>query len=212
MDILAMIFPKEKQFYRMVERQVVLVDWAIKDFHKLINSYEKLSLTQRKQLISSISAKEQKDDDLYTDMVKALKITFITPIDREDLHQLVSTFEMILDTLEMIVFKIGIFKLKKIDKRLKDQADIIKKSFHKISQLIFALRNESEVEKLCKEIRQLEKNADKSYIKSLEELFSDSQTPLMIIKMKDLYSSVEKISDKIHEASLIIENIAVKYS
>ncbi|MBI3619969.1 DUF47 family protein [Candidatus Roizmanbacteria bacterium] len=212
MDILAVLFPKEKKFYRMVEKQVVLVGSAVNQFHSLINHYEKLSPSSRKKIVADISWKEKEDDRLYTEMVRALKSTFITPIDREDLLQLVSTFDLIIDTLETVARKIAIFRIEKMSPPVKEQAEIIRTGFETIEKLIFSLRNEDEVEKYCLEMRRLEQKGDQTYIDALERLFSDSLSPIAIIKFKDLYSSLEKIVDKIHEASLIIENVAVKYS
>ncbi len=212
MDVLALLFPREKKFYRMVEKQVLLVETAVKDVNTLITSFEKLSSAKRKKLMAEITHKEQQDDQLYTEMVRALKSTFITPIDREDLHQLVSMFEMMMDTLEEVAFKVSIYDLKKIDYKLKEQTDLISQSFKKIKELIFSIRDESHVEKLCISIRKLEHQADEIYARALKSLFLDSQPPVTIIKMNDLYSSLEEVNDDIHEASMIIENIAVKYS
>ncbi|TAL77998.1 MAG: DUF47 family protein [Bacteroidetes bacterium] len=211
MDILSLLFPREKKFYLMVEKQVLLVDEAVADFKNLIINYDVLSSGQKNKIILRICQKERSDDILYTQMVQALKSTFITPIDREDLHQLTSTFELIMDTLETISLKLKIYKIKK-DNILVKQSVVLFKMFKFTRRLIFSIRNESEVEKYCLQIRKLEQKADEIYIEGLEVLFSNSNSPVTIIKLKDLYSSIEKIIDKIHEASLIIENVAVKYS
>jgi len=196
----------------MVEKQVTLVASAMVDFEKLMSSYTKMSPSARKKLIERISFKEKEDDRLYTEMVRALKSTFITPIDREDLHKLVATLDMIMDSLEMIAFKTALFKIEKVDKNLKEQAGILLQSFEIIKKLIFSIRNENQVEDYCIKMRKLEQKGDEVYVRALKNLFADSLSPMIVIKFKDLHSSLEKIIDKIHEASLIIESIAVKYS
>jgi len=195
----------------MVEKQVKLISAAIFDFNKLINRYDKLSTKEKKKLINDISKKEKQDDILYTEMVRALKSTFITPIDREDLHRLTFSLDIIIDSLETLTLKLEAFKVKKINKSIKQQTELLSEAFKLIEALIFSIQNESQAGKYCLQIRKLEQKGDSLYIKVLEDLFKNNNM-LDIIKLKDITSSLERLIDKTHEASLIIENIVVKYS
>lgn len=212
MDILALLFPREKKFYSMVEEQVALVGEAVADFHTLIVKFEHKNRSGKQRLIRNISFKEKKDDVLYTRMVRALKSTFITPMDREDLLQIVSTFDAIIDTLELLMMKFDAYSIRNIDIYFKRQTEVFYKEFMLLEKMIVHIRNESEVEKHCSSIRALEQEGDTIYIKALKELFSDSVAPKDIMKLNDLYSSMEGMIDRINEASLTIENIVVKYS
>lgn len=212
MDLLALLFPREKKFYKMLEEQVELVSEAVESFHTLLLHYHKLTPRKRAMLSLLIQEKEKKDDVLYTGMVHALKSTFITPMDREDIHQLVIIFDTIIDSIELITLKLQAYEIKKIDKHLIEQASSLYESFRLIKKLIFSLRKETEVEKYCKQIRNIEQMADRIYIKALHKLFSDTATTVTIIKMQDLYTAVEEMIDEVNEASLLIENIVVKYS
>lgn len=212
MDILALLFPREKKFYRMLEEQVKLVGTSIDDFYALIDRYDKSSKLQKNRLISQISKKEMQDDVLYTKMVQALKSTFITPMDREDIHKLVGTFDTIIDTLELLTLKLSAFRIKKINKHFKEQAFLLQKSFRLAEKMIFEIRNEKQAEKYCRQVRTLESEADAVYIKAVGNLFADSVKPAEIIKYQDLYTSMEKMIDVVNEAVLLIENIVVKYS
>lgn len=212
MDLLALLFPREKKFYKMLEEQVDLVGEAVLDFHTLITQFSKLTVPKRKRLISTISRTEKDDDVLYTKMVQALKSTFITPMDREDIHRLVVVFDAIIDTLELLTLKLDAFQIKKISVEFRQQTEILYKCYTLIQKLMLSIRNESQVEKHCLSIRRLEQDADKIFIKAEKELFSDSINPVEIIKFQDLYNSMEEMIDELNEASLIIESIAVKYS
>jgi len=211
MNILSLIFPKEKQFYRMVEKQVKLVSAAIFDFNKLINRYDKLTIKEKKKLINDISKKEKQDDILYTEMVRALKSTFITPIDREDLHKLTFSLDIIIDSLETLTLKLEAFKIKKINNSVKLQTNLLFEAFKLIEILIFSIQNESQAGRYCLQLRKMEQKGDSLYINVLKDLFKNNNM-LDIIKLKDITSSLERLIDKTHEASLIIENIVVKYS
>lgn len=212
MDLLALLFPREKKFYKMIENQVALVGGAVCEFDKLITQFSKLSPIKKRKLISGISHKERQDDVLYTGIVRALKSTFITPMDREDIHSLVVTFDNIIDTLELLTLELSAYNIKKIDKSFISQTKIFYKAFATVEKIILSIRNESRVEKYCLEIRKLEKEADTVYIKAVKDLFSDSVNPVTIIKLRDLYDSMEEMIDSVNDAALIIENLSVKYS
>lgn len=212
MDILALLFPREKKFYRMIEEQVALVGEAAQTFHTLIHKYDKLSHKAKKKLISDITLKEKRDDVLYTRMVRELKSTFITPMDREDLHQLTANFDTVIDTLELLTLKFHAYNIKKLDKNFKTQVDIFYKAFLLVEKLILSIKKEVEVEKYCLQVRKLEQEGDGVFIGAVTKLFADSATPISIIKQQDLYTSLEKLIDSLNETALIIENIAVKYS
>lgn len=212
MDLLALLFPKEKKFYRMVEEQVILVGKGVTHFNKLIGSYNRSSNIQKARCISEIEKAEKQDDVLYTKMVKALKNTFITPMDREDIHRLVTTFDAIIDTLEQVSHKLAAFKITQIDKHLIEQTKLLEKAYSLVKKVIFNIKNEKEVEKLSSEIRKLENTADLVFIKAMKDLFSNSADAIKIIKFKDLYTSVERMIDRLNDSCLIIENLTVKYS
>lgn len=196
----------------MVEEQVELVGKAVTVFHSLISKYHNLTDKKKKKLISEISEYEKQDDVLYTKMVQALKSTFITPMDREDIHRLVMTFDSIIDTLELMTLKFPVFQIRKIDKYFSRQTDILLKEYEVIRKIIFSIKNESQVEKYCLSIRGLEKEADKVYLQALKDLFADPVKPVEIIKKQDLYNCMEEMIDEINDAALIIESLSVKYS
>ena len=127
MDIFALSFPREKKFYKMIEEQVVVVCEAVGRFENYILNYHKLSDAQRNKFLLFIRKKEQEDDVLYTRMVGALKSTFITPMDREDLHHIVAVFDNVIDTLELITLKLNAYNIKRVD-NWKELYQILKRS------------------------------------------------------------------------------------
>lgn len=212
MDLLALLFPREKKFYKMVEDQVSLVGEAVNDYCELISQFNKLSGKERQKLTDAIYKKEEQGDTLYIKIVQALKSTFITPMDREDLHQLVITFDTIIDTLELLTLKLCAFDIKKLDQNFIKQTKLLQKAYSIIQSLILSIRNEVQAEKYCLQVRKLEQEADKVFIEGLKSLFCDSKEAIEIIKLEDLYTSTEEMIDRLNEASLIIENLVVKYS
>jgi len=212
MDLLSVLFPKEKRFYKMIEEQAVLVGAAVEHFNTLIGKYHTLTPKKRKQLVRLICTLEQKDDVLYTKIIRELKSTFITPMDREDIQQIVGTFDSLIDLLELLTLKISAFNMTRMSPYFKKQADLLSQAYTLINKCIFSIKDEKQVEKHCIKMRVLEQEADSVYISGLQDMFSDSMKPIDIIKLQDLYTSMEKIIDQLNDAALIIENLAVKYS
>lgn len=196
----------------MIENQVALVGQAVDDFYFLINHYNSSNTKQRAKYVSAIRKKERYDDVLYSKIVTELKETFITPMDREDIHQLVVTFDTLIDTLELLALKLSAYDIKKTDPYIKKQTKLLVKAYSQIQRIILSIRREKEVEKTCRAIRKTEQEADNVYMDALKYIFKDSQKPVNIIKLQDIYTSLEKMIDQIQEAALIVESFSVKYS
>jgi uncharacterized protein len=212
MDVLALLFPREKKFYRMIEEQVALVGLAVDDFEDLVNRYDTLNPKQRAKYAPLISKKEKQDDILYTRMVGELKSTFITPMDREDIHQLVATFDTIIDTIELLTLKLSAYDIRKMDMYMKEQVKLLSLAYKHIQNTILSLRKESEVERICIAVRKIEQEADTVYMRALKNLFTNDTKVIDIIKLQDIYGSLERMIDQLNEAAVIIENLSVKYS
>lgn len=211
-DILGIIFPKEKKFYRMLEEQVENISSATSDFHDLVAKFSKLSLKKRKLLVSKISKKEKIGDEIYDKVVEELKATFITPMDREDIHRLLGRMDDVVDQLEVRAFKIISYKVKKLPKHFIEQVDVFVKQFDYLSLCIMGLGKKQDIEKYVLGVHRAEREADEVFIKGISELFDDGNNPMEVIKLKDLYEAMEKTIDTTYSVVGIIENLAVKYA
>lgn len=211
-DILGIIFPKEKKFYGMLEEQVENVSEATLVFYDLILNFSKLTSKKRRQLVSKIQKKERAGDEIYDRVVAELKATFITPMDREDIHRLIGRIDDVVDQLEIRALKIEAFKIKKIPRDFLELVNIFKGQVGDMSSCIYGLGRKKDIDKYVLAVHEAERRADEVFIKGIAELFSNGVDPMEAIKLKDLYESVEKTVDLTYSIVQIIENLSVKYA
>lgn len=211
-DVLGLIFPKEKKFYRMLEEQVENTTETVSIFTDLIFDFSKLTPKQRNLLVSKIQKKERDGDEIYDKVVGELKATFITPMDREDIHRLLGRMDDVVDQLEIRAMKIVAFKIKKFPKHFLNLVKVFKGQIEDLSFCIYGLGKKKDIERNVIAVHAAERKGDEIFIEGIAELFNEKNDAMDVIKLKDLYESMEKTIDTVYSVVQIIENLAVKYA
>jgi hypothetical protein len=155
---------------------------------------------------------EQDGDMLTHDIMRKLNKTFITPIDREDIHALASSMDDILDLIwggvdRMVVFKITAPTPEAIEiaKDLRQTTEVLEKTIRELKN-----KNYSHVQEHCIEINRLENRIDRIFRDALGRLFEDMKDPLLIIKWKEVYEHLENASDRCEDVANVLEGIVLK--
>jgi predicted phosphate transport protein (TIGR00153 family) len=181
-------------------------------FIELINSDE---VEKRKTINQKIKDFEHANDDLTHDVFVQLGLNFITPFDREDIHELASALDDVADYIYASSKKIILFKIDKVDENIKKLADINAEAIRELNKAVEGLRyldNIKKIKEACIIVNNLENKADDVFELGLVELFEKEQNAIDIIKKKDILQSMEIVSDKCEDAADVIESILVKYS
>jgi len=155
------------------------------------------------------------DNDLLThDVIRKLNQTFLTPIDREDIHSLASKMDDILDLMWGAAQRAQLFKLKESTKAAADLArtlanmvDLVYKTFNYLRQ-----KKYSYIQDLCVEIHGLENQGDEIFRATLGRMFDEMKDPILIIKWKEIYENLENATDCCEDVANILESIVLKYA
>jgi len=155
------------------------------------------------------------DNDLLThDVIRKLNQTFLTPIDREDIHSLASKMDDILDLMWGAAQRAQLFKLKESTKAAADLArtlanmvDLVYKTFNYLRQ-----KKYSYIQDLCVEIHGLENQGDEIFRATLGKMFDEMKDPILIIKWKEIYENLENATDCCEDVANILESIVLKYA
>ncbi len=155
------------------------------------------------------------DNDLLThEIIRKLNQTFITPIDREDIHLLASRMDDILDMMWGAAERSQIFNLKTstseaaaLAKTLAATIDLIYRAVNHLKKKEYAY-----IQDLCIQIHGLENQNDRIFREALGKLFEEIQDPIMIIKWKDIYQNLENATDRCEDVANILESIVLKYA
>jgi len=204
------LFPKEIDFFEIFDTASVNLTKAASILVALMENF-----TDIDRKAKEIYEVEQEGDMLTHDIMKKLNKTFITPIDREDLHALASSLDDVLDLIWGAADRMSVFKLKEstpeatvMAKNLLMTAEVIHKAIHMLKE-----KNYSHMQEYCIEINRLENRMDRDFRDALAKLFEDyKDDPVLIIKWKEIYEHLEDASDKCEDVANVLEAIVLKHA
>lgn len=204
------LFPKEIDFFEIFDTAAVNLTKAAALLVALMENF-----TDIERKTKEIYEVEQEGDILTHDIMKKLNKTFITPIDREDLHALASRLDDVLDLIWGATDRMSVFKLNEstaeataMAKNLLMTAEVIHKAIHKLKE-----KNYSHMQEHCIEINRLENRMDRDFRDALAKLFEDfKDNPVLIIKWKEIYEHLEDASDKCEDVANVLETIVLKHA
>ena len=154
---------------------------------------------------------EHKCDFMTHEIIQRLNKTFVTPIDREDIHSLATRIDDVMDAIDMAA---GLVPLYRIDRTRFGARELTKLIIEQIGVLrlaLVALEKRSGVLDRTVEINRLENEADKVYKDALGRLFDEERDPIMIIKWKEILSLLEQATDRCEDVGNLLENVVVKH-
>lgn len=203
------LFPKEVDFFEIFDRASLNLTKAATLLVSLMENFDDLDARAKE-----IYEVEQEGDILTHEVMKQLNKTFITPIDREDLHSLAASLDDVLDLIWGAVDKISVFKLRESTREAISMSKdllITTEVMHKAIQTL-KKKNYSHVQEYCIEINRLENRIDRDFRDALGKLFDEIKDPILIIKWKEIYEHLEDASDKCEDVANIIESIVLKHA
>lgn len=210
--VLKYFTPKEKKFYGMFNQVADNIIEASVEFNKLINAP---TFEERKEFGIKIKEIEKKGDDLTYHIFEELHKTFITPFDREDIHELTSSMDDVVDLIYGIAGKIEYYHVTNITSYMKDMVEQIHQGCIQIQVAVAGLekmKNESQIVKACKELNRIESRVDQLYHEGLSNLFECEKDPIELIKQKEILQNIEKCANKVEDISDIVKTILIKYA
>ena len=201
--------PKEKIFYALLEKLALKAEEAVKLFKVLVDSWK-----GSHPAIQGLIDLEHECDQIVHEIMVKLNKTFVTPIDREDIHLLAKNIDDLVDIVHALSKRMVLFHIQEIKPSLKEMTAILEKAASTLVNAIKKIRdleNSQELFDDCIQIHTFENQGDRAYEMALAQLFQDSPDPLEVIKWKDIYDFIEQAIDKCEDISDILWGIGVKY-
>ncbi len=208
--MLSRLLPRETSFFDFFERHAALTIKGTKEFEDMVKTGG--SMAARAKRIKEI---EHETDVITHDCVKALHETFITPIERDDIHRLITRMDDIMDTVESASERIALYELVVMTPEIKELARVLVKSTEKLHEALQGLRdmkNAQLVQEKCIEVNSLENEADAILRIAVARLFKEETDPLTIIKWKEIYESLEEATDRCEDVANIIEGVILEHA
>lgn len=200
------LFKKEEKFFRIFSQMTVHVLEAAEILQKMVSEPE----GELQTLASRIKDLEHMGDELTHAVIRELNKTFITPIDREDIHDLSMALDDVLDLIDATAGRIVLFQIRAPIREVPQMAAVLLSQVKEIAAAITKLQDNDHVIERCVEINRLENDADRLFQLAIGRLFQDVKDPIDVIKRKEIIESMERATDKAEDVSNVLESIIVK--
>lgn len=210
-NLLDLLLPRETKFYDLMNQHIDFLVEGATNFQDLVSQLEHLSEEERKSRLADIKKCETEMDKVEATIIEELQTTFITPLDREDIHTLAIQVDRAMDILNGAARKIDLYAIPAVPNNMKRLADVNVQMARLLREILHLLQSKKkDVREHCERLHALENEADDLFHTSLGELFKKSTNPTEIIKFKELYEMLESCSDTIDYVGKLIRGIKVK--
>ena len=199
------LFPKDEDFFLLFRRQAELVREACQQLHEMMLKFDRLE--ERAKALKEV---EHRADLVTHEVFERLNRTFITPLEREDIHGLASGLDDVVDAAEAIGSRLLLFGVTESRPEAVRMTEILVASALQIEQAVENLRNLQNLMSFSIEIHRLENEADGISRQVVADLFSGRHDILDVMRWKEIYGRLENATDKCEDVANTIESIVIK--
>jgi len=203
---MARLFKKDEKFYRFFNQMTVHILEAAEILKKMVSEPD----GELQAAASRIKDLEHLGDDLTHTVIGELNKTFITPIDREDIHDLSMALDDVLDIIDATAGRMVLFQIRAHIHGVPEMAAVLLNQVREIAAAVSRLQDNDHVIERCVEINRLENDADRLFQSAIGRLFQEVSDPIDVIKRKEIIDSMERATDKAEDVSNVLESIVVK--
>ena len=198
--------PRETGFFDLFEQASGNVVEAGQCLKNLMSNFEDTD-----KQIQHIKDLEHKGDGLTHDLFFKLNKTFITPMDREDIHALASALDDILDEIDSAAELFRVFKIEQPTPTACKLAEILHQSAQEVGKGISLLRDKNwDIKDCAIKVNSLENEADRVSLEAISALFEEEPDPKMVMKWKEIYETFERGTDSCEDVVNVLERITLK--
>ncbi|MGS0892239.1 DUF47 domain-containing protein [Burkholderia stagnalis] len=161
----------------------------------------------------NVQTAEKAADKLTHEAIDLLHKTFITPLDRDEIHKLITTMDDILDLMEDVATAVSLYDVQAVTSEASQLAHIVTQSAQHVQQAVGMLsdmKQSAQILKQCEEIDRWESEADRVLRSAMSKLFREEDDVKTLIKLKAIYELLEEITDKCEDVANIIEGIVLE--
>ena len=206
MPNLSQIFaPNQREYFDLFEAAGANIVRAAELLERLLAGYP-----ETRALAEEIHACEQEGDRIVADVINRLNHTFVTPLDREDIHELASALDDIVDYTEEVADYLGVYKIEAPMEQAQELAVVLAAAARQLAQALARLRGFKDLSSNTVEIDRLENQGDRLVRDALGGLFEGGIDPMVVIRWKDIYERLESAIDATERAAYIMQGIVIK--
>ena len=200
------LIPRDQEFFGMFAEIARRLTTAAKLTLQLFKEPENLH-----KHVSAIKDVEHEADVLTHDVIARIDKTFVTPLDREDIHMLASRLDDVVDLLDGTARRVAMFRIKETKEPAQMLASVLVRAATRIEEAVVGMKKSSLVIEKAREIKSLEEEGDAIYHLAVGSLFDGPDpNPLEVIKWKEVYDTLERALDQCEDVANVLESISLK--
>lgn len=208
--IFGFLVPKDRKFFPLFN---LAADNLVHTSELLIKLIREADLEKRKDYMKAIRDAEHVGDDITKQLLNELNGTFITPFDREDIHELIGKMDGVVDYINATSKRIHFYKLATFPDEFVQIADLIHSANKEIQYVLRSVKNVNDFKdyaESCEKISEMESLVDDIYQQYLANLFDNEINAIDLIKKRDILTALEKAIDKCDDVGNVFSTLIVK--
>ena len=208
--MLGRLMPREGKFFDLFNAHADRILEGSRELAAMLGTFSELEAHAQR-----IDAAERAADKVTHETIALLHKTFITPFDRDQIHQLITAMDDILDLIQDVAESVALYDLRRITPEAQQLAEICQMSCERVRDTVGLLTNVKRADaimKNCEEIDRLESDADRVMRAALSKLFRDEGDIKQVIKLRAIYDLLERITDRCEDVANVVEGIVLENS
>ncbi len=199
--------PRDREFFGLFEEAGANIERAADLLDQMLRAFP-----ENRDLARDILICEQQGDRITHDVIHRLHATFVTPIDREDIYELVSALDDVVDYTEEVADYLILYKIEAPMEQAQRQAYILLQAARLIRQAIPRMRGFKDMSHYTIEIHRLENEGDRVVREAIASLFEPRIDPIVVIRWKDIFERLEQAIDACEHVANLLAGIVIKNS
>jgi len=199
--------PKDEGFFGLFDQLSARLTSSAALLRQLFDNPARLD-----ELVAQIKAEEHAADTITYDIMQRIDRSFVTPLDREDIHMLANRLDNVVDLMDGTARRATMFHITDRRAPAVELVDVLAETCTVLSAGVKEIRNPQAVHKAARQVKVLEEKADALYAKAISDLFAGKPDALEVIKWKEIYDNLEHAVDECEDVANVLESISLKNS
>ena len=209
--MLARLFPREgNEFFDYFEKHATRTVDAARLLKEMLDNPSDAQAQAKR-----IHEIEHEGDQITHHAIEKLHQTFITPIDRGDIHTVISRLDDILDLIDSTAERLWLYDMKEVEPEARSLGDVLVNATIEVQRAMGHVRNLKDrhaILRTCTEINRLENEGDSIIRRAVARLFHEERDPIQVIKWKEIYDYLEDAIDRCEDVANVLEGVALEYT
>jgi uncharacterized protein Yka (UPF0111/DUF47 family) len=201
------VIPRQRAFFDLLEHAADNVATGARELRDLV-----LDIGAAPERSERIRQLEHDGDDLTHQIMAMLNITFVTPVDRHDIHHLASSLDDVLDATEAVSDLLVLHRITEPIPQLRQQAEVLVGATTAVARAIRSLRAPRSNDREWVDIMRFERDGDHVYRRAIAELYSGDYRAMEVLKWKDILGQMESAIDRCEDIANTIESVVLKHA